>query len=205
MRIMTETRFFKETFARLFVLAIQNKANFFSFTNSLAASVFLEKIEKGRYDDYFNRPLTDLFYDVTGNRIHEDKSYGVYNDAYWCGHCYFELFLRTRKPFAYLFLKLPLEKLMDLYPIYHEMDFSSLLEFFEKREKEKTILRLLCEQKKTTLPRLSEVTGIAVPTLSKYKVSDKALYRASFQMIMAIADYFEVPVNLFRESVPETL
>ena len=191
----------KETFARLFVIATTNKMNLSSFSCLLERSDFVSKIEAREYDDYFNKSLINIFYDITGITINNDNSYGVYDDAYWCGYSYFEIFLRTKKPFSYIFLKLPLVKMMDIYPIYHEMDISSLLEYFAKQEQEKTILRALCEQKRTSLPKLSTATGISLATLSKYNADDRALYKASFQNVIKIVNHFHAPVNLFAIEV----
>lgn len=199
---MNDTRTIKELFARLFVMAVQNKINLSSFTYLLGRSEFVEKIEKGTYDDYFNHALEEIFFDITGNHVSKDDSYGVYDDAYWCGYSYFEIYLRTRKPFSYLFLKLPLTKLMNHYGVYHEMDISSLLELFAQEERKDTILRLLCEQRKTSLVKLSYATGIGLPTLAKYNASDEAVYKASFQNIMAICMFFDAPKNLFLQRIP---
>lgn len=196
-----DRREIKELFARLFVLGIQNKINFRAFTKELEKSEFVNKIETDRYDDYFNRPLELIFNDVTGKRIEKDNSFGVYNDAYWCGWSYFELYQRTHKSFAFSFLKLPLPTLMDMYSVYHEMDFSSLLEQFLKLDSEKTILRALCEEKHCSLSKLSFVTEISKATLSKYNASDAALYKGSFQSLYKIARYFEVPFSLFAKSL----
>ena len=199
---MNDIRIIKELFARLFVMAVQNKINLFSFTYLLERSEFIQKIERGTYDGYFSRPLEDVFSDITGNRVSEDNSYGVFDDAYWCGYSYFEMHLRTRKPFSYLFLKLPLVRLIALYPAYHEMDVSSLLELFRQEEKKETILRFLCEQKKTSLAKLSYATGIGLPILSKYNASDEAIFKASFQNIIAICRFFDASTNLFIQRIP---
>lgn len=194
---MNNIGFLRETFSRLFVIAVNNKMNLSSFSYQLERSEFIKKIEDGKYDDYFNKSLIFIFNDITGITINDDSSYGVYNDAYWCGYSYFEIFLRTKKSFSYIFLKLPLVKMMDIYPIYHEMDISSLLDLFAKQEQEKTILRALCEQNRISLPKLSTSTGIGLATLSKYNADDKALYNASFQNIVKIMNYFHAPINLF--------
>ena len=81
------------------------------------------------------------------------------------------------------------------------MDVSSLIQFFNKIEKEKTILRLLCEQKKCSLTKLSAATGINAATLSKYNASDDCLYNGSFQNITKIARYFDAPINLFLKEI----
>lgn len=187
----------KDLFSRLFVLAVQNKMNLTAFTKFLERSELVCKMEKGQYDDYFNRSLEQIFFDITNRKIDRDESFGVYNDAYWCGYSYFELRMRTGRPFVFLFLKLPLTKMMELYSIYHEMDISSLLEYLNQQDQEKTILRLLCEERNCSIPRLSSLIGISKATLSKYNASDAALYKGSFQAIYRIALFFDVPVSLF--------
>lgn len=188
----------KELFARLFVLAIYHKINFLAFTKALEKSEFIKKIENGQYDDYFNNSLQRIFFDITKRKIDGDNSFGIYNDAYWCGYSYFELQQKTKKSFSFIFLKLPLTKMIDIYSIYHEMDFSSLFNYFYELNKEKTILRALCEEKHCSLPKLSTSTGISKATLAKYNASDDALYNASFQNIYKISMYFEVPISLFK-------
>ena len=191
----------KETFSRLFVIAINNKINLDSFTNLLEKSALVNDIENNNYSQIINESLDNIFFSITGHRIGFDDSYGVYNDAYWSGHSYFDLFLKTKKPFSYLFLKLPLGKLLDIYSLFHEMDESSLFEYFHNLEQEKTILRLLCENHKCSLPKLSSDLGINLATIKKYNQSDKALYRGSFENIIKIAKYFDKPASLFIERI----
>ena len=95
----------KQTFARLFVIATNRLMNPYAFTSYLADSNYIRKLEEGNIDEISNIPVSNAFFDITNESINEDSSYGIYNDAYWCGHCYFELFLQTHKPFSYLFLK----------------------------------------------------------------------------------------------------
>ncbi|MBO4703274.1 MAG: helix-turn-helix transcriptional regulator [Bacilli bacterium] len=187
----------KYIFARLFVTAIQNETNLTAFTRGLANSDFVKKIEADKYDDYFNKSITDIFESIVTSYIKEDNSFGIYNDAYWSGISYFNLYLKLKKPFSYLFLKLPLEKMLDIYPVYHEMDFSSLVEYFEQLEQEKTILRALCEEQHISLSKLSKGTGISINTLAKYNANDSALYKASFQNVIEIATFFDAPISLF--------
>ena len=189
----------KYTFARLFVLAVDNLMHPTAFTHALEKSEFIKKIESDKYDDYFNKSILDIYESITGNMLGEDNGFGIYNDAYWSAVSYFDLHLKTNKPFSYIFLKLPLEKMLDMYDVYHEMDFSALLERFNELEKEKTILRALCEEKHVSLSKLSKGTGISVNTLMKYNASDNALYRASFQNIIEIATFLDVSISLFKE------
>ena len=191
----------KETFCRYFVIAIHNKMHLTAFTDYLANSDYVKNIEKGYLTDISDISVEEGYHSIVGNNIAKDDSFGIYNDAYWCGYCYFELFLMLRKPFSYLFLKLPLEKMLDLYNVYHEMDISQLVDYFHGKEKEETILRLLCKRYRCSINKLSKATGISVNTLNKYRSSDQSLYNASFQNIYKISVFFKTPISLFVEEL----
>ncbi len=189
----------RETFSRLFVLAIRNKMNLSSFTAMLENSNYVSIIEKNVYDPLLNKSISILFYEITGFEVKEDNSFGVYNDAYWCGQNYFDLHLKTNKSFSYIFLKLPFEEMMNVYTIFHEMDFTSLVEYYYKKCDEKTIIRLLCEKANKSLNDISKVTQIPLSTLKKYNISDNFLFKASFQNISKLVTYFNVNYSLFKE------
>lgn len=191
----------RDTFARYFVIAINNKMHPAAFTDYLINSKYVMEIEKGNLFEISDISVEEGYHSIVGNNIAKDDSFGIYNDAYWCGHCYFELFLTLHKPFSYLFLKLPLAEMLDLYKVYHEMDISQLEEYFHDREKEETILRLLCKRHRCSINKLSKATGISVNTLNKYRSSDKSLYSASFQNIYRISKYLDTPISLFVEEL----
>ena len=61
------------------------------------------------------------------------------------------------------------------------------------------MLRLLCEKANKSLPDISKDTLIPLSTLKKYNMSDKYLYKASFQNIAKLVSYFDVRYSLFVE------
>lgn len=192
-----ERRKIRETFSRLFVVAINNQINLYSFTSLLERSELASKIEKDIYDPIFEMPIDNLFYSITGFKNQQSSGYGIYNDAYWAGQNYFDLQYRLKKSFSFIFLKLPFDELLNIYLIYHEMDLTSLVEYFERKDSEKTILRLLCERERCSLNDVSKETGIPLSTLKKYNTDDDFLYNASFQTVSKIVGYFGVNYPLF--------
>ena len=191
----------RELFCRLFVVAINERIHPNAFTFLLGKSEYVNEIENKHYDKADSTSLEELFLSVTKTELHEDNSFGVFNDAYWCGYTYFELHLRTKKPFSYLFLKLPLNRLLDMYPLYHEMDITQVENYIANREDENTIIKLLCKKKLVSMTKLSSETGISINTIKKYAASDTNLYAASFQNIVKIARFFDVPFSLFVEEL----
>lgn len=189
----------RDKFSRLFVLATQYKINLSAFTKLLCESEFVKKIEANTYDPIFDEQIQKTFSNIIGFEVEKDSSYGVYNDAYWAGKNYFDLFFTTNKSFEYIFLKLPLDEMLNLYIVFHEMDFSSLEMFFRTKVEEKTVIRLLCINRRCSLNDVSKDTFIPLSTLKKYNSDDKYLFRAEFQNIAKLVKFFNVGYSLFIE------
>ena len=187
----------REVFSQLFVIAIKNKMNLDSFTFYLERSDLVLSTQKDIYSSKVDNNLKDLFYMITNYEVSDIEIEGIYNDAYWAGLGYFDLQQELKIPFSLLFLKLPLSKMLDIYSIYHEMDISSLVSYFISLNKEKTILRILCENKKCSLNDICKKTKIKLSTLKKYNESDSHLYSASFQNINKLVNYFNTTYSLF--------
>lgn len=187
----------QDLFSRLFVLCKNQKINLKSFSLLLMNydGLFLSE----QNDNVIS--LMNLFNDITGLYIQSDDSFGIYNDAYWCGTVYYYLYFKTKKPLSYLLFKLPLNELIDLYKTYHEMDYSSIYELFQTKEKENTILRSLCKQNNLTVNELSKRTNININTLQKYYRNDELLYSASFQNIYKLSQTLNVNISLFIKQV----
>ena len=185
----------KEFFARLFVIAKQNKCNLRAF------SIMLMEYDNLEFNDSFINflAITEVFRKITGIYVTNDKSRGVYDDAYWCGLSYYYLVKKSEKPLSYILLKLPFDQMMDLYDIYHEMDVSSLYERFLQIEKEESILPLLCKQYQTSLVEVSKKTNISINTLKKYAKEDRYIHNASFQYIYKLSNFFSIPISLFAK------
>lgn len=191
---MKKIKINKDYFSRLFVLAKQNKVNLKSFTFMLVNYYYLEFTDS--YTDVTS--LVDLFNQITNLYIDKDDSYGIYDDAYWCGTAYFYLKNKCKKSLAYILLKLPVDELIDMYSIYHEMDYSSLYSRFVEKEKEKTIFELLCEYRYCSLAEVARKTGITINTIKKYNLNDEFLLKASFQNIIKISDFFDINIDVFK-------
>ena len=84
----------EKTFSRLFVLAVHQSTNPSAFTYLLSKSNYVAKLEEGDIDAISNWPIEKAYFDVTKETV-KDDSYGIYNDAYWSGYSYFELFLKN--------------------------------------------------------------------------------------------------------------
>ena len=127
----------------------------------------------------------------------KDNSFAKYNDAYWCGYVYAEIFYNSGRSFPYIFLMLPLDDLINKYDVYHEMDISQLIDYFQKCEMKETILTRLIKKRKITTAELSKLSGVPLNTLNYYKKSNEYIYKANFSVIKRIAMVLDVDDRIF--------
>ena len=199
-----DSRYFdvEDMFCNLFVIAGDYQIKKDLFTRSIEGHPFINDIEKGDFQQAYERPLLDVFKDCFGLQLSTNEQENVINDYYWVGKCYFYIQSETHKSFSYIFLKLPFEELHNMFYPYHETDISHILDIFLEKEKEHTIIELLCKRRKISVTYLSKETGIAVSTLRKYRQKDEYLYKASFNNIYRLVQFFSVPETLFLETIP---
>ena len=191
---------FTDHMGRIFYLAIKHKFHFSAITNKLSNSTFLRRIEYGDYSMLMDYTPEELFTSIF-NFETDELSLMKYNDAYWCGYVYANIFYEFNKPFSYIFLTLPLKELIDKYPVYHEMDITAIFELFEEKEKEETILSRLLSLRKMKMTTLSKLTNIPVATIKHYKKSNENIFKANFITVKKIALALEVDDGVFLNSL----
>lgn len=185
--------------AQLFKLAVSSRIHFEAITTALERSSFIRELEDGEYSRIYEQTSYDSFYEIFHLLNMSEDSPFIYNDAYWCGYVYMNIFYEFSKSFSYIFLYLPLEELMSLYSVYHEMDISQIYDYFRKQIEGESILSKLLKKKKISAVSLAEKTGISENTINYYKKSNKNIYKASFQNVYKIAKALDVPETLFLE------
>ena len=200
-----QNRYFdiEDMFCNLFYLAGKYGVRKENFTIQLSKSNFAIEVEKGDYNSAYNESVIDVFNGMLDSYLSSEDIDDEWNDYYWVGKAYFYIQDVTHKSFCYIFMKLPFEVLHKMFDLYHEMDMSHTLEVFYECEKQTTILKELCKRRKMSINKLSEETNIPVSTLTKYRKSDEALYKANFRNIYILSRFFDMPETLFLDSIPQ--
>lgn len=188
--------------ARIFVLAISEQVHPNVITDVLMNSPLIHSIEANDYGFINDKPVEDAFAEIFKIIPKLKNSSAIYNDAYWSGYIYMNLFYEFRKPFAYIFLTMPLDLLLELYPVYHEMDISQIFERFEIEASKTSILSKALKNKKMSAPTLARLTNISLNSINYYKKSDKNLYAAGFQAVYKISKALNLPGETFLDFPP---
>ena len=119
----------------------------------------------------------------------------------WVGQAYMRLFFHFNKSIYYIFLYIPLGEMLQLYSLYHEMDWNQLFDLFTQKMSEVTLLRKLLNKKKLSVNKLAQLSNISEATINYYCLKDSNIYEARYAYIDAIALVLKVNTNLFLKKI----
>ncbi len=139
--------------------------------------------------------------DAPKEHFREDRS-----PEYWAGWSLAEYQWFSGKRFKDIFERVPMSKVLELYPLYHEMDISQFIDTMDKFYDEtifETKLKRIRESRGISQTELADLSGVNKRSIQMYeqKVNDidKAqagtLYKISKVLGCNIEDLLENPMN----------
>ena len=183
------------------VLAVAYETNYSlpALEKSISYSSFFQSIE-----DDINVPgpiitdeelIKDIFPELNIN-LKEIKEYA---QTHWVSESYMWIQEQTGLTFEAIFLKLPIKEMYDLFPIYHEMDFSEILDEFLNRHIRESTFSILLERCGYNLSELSNLTHISYETLYSLKKRRREIKKTSVEIIATLAKVFKVRIETLAE------
>lgn len=190
-----------ELFARIFHYGFINEFHPKAIEGRIINSQIVNFLETNK--DYFLEEKNDdeIICDLYSLNKNHQIDMNFSNLSLWIANAYLNLFFEFKKSFAYLFLYISLEEMVDKFDLYHEMDVTQMFEYFANQIKEKTLLSNLLKEKKLTTKQLSVLSGISINTLNGYCKSDSILYGASYEYVSLISQILNVKPNIFLKKL----
>lgn len=118
----------------------------------------------------------------------------LFSSHYWIGEMYIKIFLKYKVNFQTIFTYLPIQKMHELYGVYHEMDVTQFYKYFESL-RQKNIFTIFLKEKELTLKSLSEKTGISVATLKALKEGKRDFANLKSSYLEKISHYLGVEMQ----------
>lgn len=126
--------------------------------------------------------------------------------AYWAGWALAEYQWYTGRRFKDIFARVPLSEIMEMYPLYHEMDTSHFIEDMEERYKAaegETKLKSIRENRGLSQTELAQQSGVKLRSIQMYeqrgnnidKAQAQTLYKLSRVLGCDIEDLLENPME----------
>ena len=171
-----------------------------------ARSLYAELFECGHPGVVSGMSGVELAEKILGTEGETDGYTGsISTPAYWAGYALAEYQWFTGRRFKDVFARIPLSSVIELYPLFHEMDASRFIEEMEQRmadgERE-TNLAWLRESCGLTQVRLAEISGVGLRSIQMYeqrvndinKAQGITLYRLAHALGCTMDDLLESPL-----------
>lgn len=128
------------------------------------------------------------------------KDIHLFSSHYWIGEMYIKFFLRYKVNFQTIFAYLSIQKMHELYSLYHEMDIIQFYSYFEL-ERKKSTFAIFLKEKGMTLKELSQKTNISISTLKALKEGKREFANLKSSYLEKIAHYLDVEMTSLLENI----
>jgi len=123
----------------------------------------------------------------------------VYKESLWLGELYLKIQRKTKMTFEAIFLYLPLNKGYEMFPVYHEMDYSQGVDYFVELVQKQSILSIVMKKKKLSVEEVSKASELSYQMISALKTRKKDIKKVAAFNLLLLADYIGVkPETLVR-------
>lgn len=123
----------------------------------------------------------------------------TYNQCLWAAEAYLRIQGESHLTFEAIFLYLPIGKIYDLFSVYHEMDFSQIVQYFMSLIENKTVFALLIEKYNYSIKDVSKATGIHYATLFSLKQGHRDMKKTSIEVVNKLATLLRVRLETLAE------
>lgn len=186
-------------FERVLSVAYEQKYSPAALEKQIAYSSYFRAIEEDK--DAFAPIITeaDLIKAIFPDIPIDIENTPHYRQCAWAAESYLRIQGETGLTFEAILLYLPIQKMYQYFDLYHEMDFSRIIERFKELYFEKSILALLLENYHYLLTNVAEKTKIPYATLSSLRQRQRDIKKASVEMIAGLARFLHVRIETLAE------
>lgn len=116
----------------------------------------------------------------------------VYNQCLWVADSYLRIQEKTGLIFEAIFLYIPIEKMYQYFPIYHEMDYSQIVSEFIRLFKSKSVLSILSKKYCLSMKDVEKATNIPYETLLSFKQRKRDISKANYETVYKLSKIFHI-------------
>ena len=124
-----------------------------------------------------------------------------YNQCLWAAESFLRIQGETGLTFECIFLYIPINKMYEYFPLYHEMDFSHIIKEFKRLFNEKSVLALLIEKYHYSLKDIAKHIGVSYDMLSSLKQRRRDIKKTSVEIVVKLSQIFNVRIETIAETI----
>lgn len=190
---------YSNVFERILSVGYEYKYSVPSIERSISYSSYFRSIEKD------NRGFAPIANDVELiNEFFPNLKIDLintphYNQCLWAAESFLRIQSVTKLTFECIFLYIPINKMYEYFSLYHEMDFSHIINEFKRLYAEKSVLELLIEKYHYSLVDIAAQIGISYDLLSSLKFRRRDIKKTSAETVIKLSQLFNVRVETVAE------
>ena len=183
---------------RVLSAAYEAKYSLGALERQISYCTYFQNIEEGAGFELVtteNKLMKEIFPEIT---IILDNV-PVHNQCLWVAESYLHIQENTGLTFEAIFLYIPIEMMYQYFSIYHEMDFSQIVDEFIKLFKNKSVLSALSKKYGFSMREVAKATNISYETLLSLKQRKRDISKANYEMVYKISKFFHVRASTLAE------
>ena len=122
-----------------------------------------------------------------------------YNQCLWAAESYLRIQNASSLTFEAIFLYIPIKAMYDYFPVYHEMDFSQIINRFFELYNSQSVLSLLLRKYGYSVKKVSEMVNIPYDTLQSLKSRRRNIAKISVDAALSLSRLFNVRIETITE------
>ena len=186
-------------FERALSFAYKNKYSLDALQRNISYSDTFLSIENNKNDlgPVINDKslIKSLFPDVDSSL--EDVP--EYNQCLWAAESYLRIQNASSLTFEAIFFYIPIKAMFDYFPVYHEMDFSQIINRFFELYNSQSVLSLLLRRYGYSVKKVSEMVSIPYDTLQSLKSRRRNITKISVDVALSLSRLFNVRIETITE------
>ena len=168
---------------------LQNKYSYQNIEKRIIDSDYLNKIVDG-YDLYLSEDqlLKETYKDSLNNfdYIH------IFVEAEWMSYSYEYLLSKTNYNIEFIFTYLPIKTMLEMFPLYHEMDYSQVLDRLLELIKDKSLINIIMNKYKYSVKDISERSGLSKSMIYQLCSREKDASKLNLKQAVMLSEILNI-------------
>lgn len=185
---------YTEVLCYLIERAVFEEYSFDVIEKAIAYSPMINELERSNVTTIAFSSIEKNYKDIFPYRDNPHFVSNIYGIYGWISETYIKLFLELNITFETLFIIFPIKKMIELYPLYHEMSFSQLLDLV-KEIVPYSYLDNIMKNRHYSNNDLANSTGLSVATINALRYNKRDINKAEGNKLIKISRALSVKME----------
>lgn len=183
-----------DTLSYLINRAVEEGYSFDYIEKHIAYSKMVNEMENSNITTIAFSSVEKIYKEIFPYKDNTGFINNVYNKYGWISNAYIDLFLKLNITFETLFITLPIEYMVSIYPLYHEMSFSQVEELLKERTPY-SYLDNIMRNRGVSTNDLSSKTGIPFSTINALRYHKRDIAKLESAQLLKISRLLSVKME----------